>query len=627
MIFYRQYVLGSAARSSAICLAAGLICLGAASGFGQIIPARRTVPWSSATVGVPPGLAPTYSNGVPYRTTIFTNAATAGCDTNGLVDCAPLLGGLIAACPAGQVVYVPAGKYLCNEMVNIGKTSEVTLRGAGVGRTIIIDGSTASRLCLFWIGSGNPEGSVRVVGGMNTGSSNLIVTATSAGGYSLFPGCMITVGHADDTNFVHNLVNQPYWGAPTSNTNNLTQVTMVTAINGTNISIWPPLIWNFTNTLNPWCCIFAPGTAFHDSIEDLTITHSNSLTGAVGQCQDSIFAIQCSQCWLRNVESAYVQAYHFLGYYLNQFTVRDCYFHEAANYGPSQGAGLVFYQWCCNSLVENNIYYRCSPAVEINGASSDNVFSYNYSYETLDCPPASQSQQITLADFDCNHGAHNVMNLWEGNVGPTFQSDSYFGSCSHQTLFRNYFSAAHALANQFLRAIDLCEWSDYFNIVGNVLGSPAVTNLSGQLLWSGGGGIYDMSAPNYSYNLPVIYRFGYPHLGNTSYTTNAFNPLPSDFDASDNGPRDLKVEATVLLLDNYDYVNHAVINPTNNLPASLFYASQPCWWTGKNWPPIGPDLTPMVSPIPAQARFNAIMHPPPIVVAAPSPPRNLHIPQ
>jgi len=83
-----------------------------------------------------------------------------------------------------------------------------------------------------------------------------------------------------------------------------------------------------------------------------------------------------------------------------------------------------------------------------------------------------------------NHGPPNMMDLFEGNVGVMFPSDGYFGSASHNTLFRNRFSAAHAKLSQGLRAVVLHRWSYYFNIIGNVLGDPLVPGPTGQPVYS-----------------------------------------------------------------------------------------------------------------------------------------------
>ena len=77
---------------------------------------------------------------------------------------------------------------------------------------------------------------------------------------------------------------------------------------------------------------------------------------------------------------------------------------------------------------------------------------------------------------------------------------------------------------------------------------------------------------------------------------------------------DRNVKATILRHGNFDYVNNAVIWDAtisdHAIPNSLFYSSQPSWWTsGLPWPPIGPDLTPRRGRIPAQVRYETMATP------------------
>ena len=53
----------------------------------------------------------------------------------------------------------------------------------------------------------------------------------------------------------------------------------------------------------------------------------------------------------------------------------------------------------------------------------------------------------------------SFLNLAEGNVINNFKDDGYFGSSSYNTLFRNRIAGE----------VKLKHFSDYYNIVGNVL--------------------------------------------------------------------------------------------------------------------------------------------------------------
>jgi hypothetical protein len=67
---------------------------------------------------------------------------------------------------------------------------------------------------------------------------------------------------------------------------------------------------------------------------------------------------------------------------------------------------------------------------------------------------------------------------------------------------------------------------------------------------------------------------------------------------------------TLVVHGNFDTVNGTVMwNPdiaTRTLPASLYYAEKPGWWpAGAAWPWTGPDVTPRVGTLGAQATSKA----------------------
>ena len=79
----------------------------------------------------------------------------------------------------------------------------------------------------------------------------------------------------------------------------------------------------------------------------------------------------------------------------------------------------------------------------------------------------------------------------------------------------------------------------------------------------------------------------------------------------DNQKRDRNVPATIIRHGNFDYVNNAVVwdpnIPDHTIPNSLYLSGRPSWWGNLPWPPIGPDLNPMVGLIPAQVRYQGIV--------------------
>jgi hypothetical protein len=170
------------------------------------------------------------------------------------------------------------------------------------------------------------------------------------------------------------------------------------------------------------------------------------------------------------------------------------------------------------------------------------------------------------------------------------QADNYWGTHSHNTFFRNFVRgwdpAIPTTGDQ--RAINLEKRSLYYNVVGNVLGSPGAN-------W-----VYEAEGVNTSWTDRLIYKLGYESAG--------------DDGASGNDPQ---VKATLLRHGNYDHSSGRVVwdpqTPDTNLPASLVYAAKPDFFGELDaWPPIGPfgpDGEPLTSALPAQLRYEGIPFP------------------
>src|SRR5262249_5694827 len=134
-----------------------------------------------------------------------------------------------------------------------------------------------------------------------------------------------------------------------------------------------------------------------------------------------------------------------------------------------------------------------------------------------------------------NHGSNNAFNLLEGNLAGGVMSDGYFGSTSHDTLFRNWLTATHPTAVNNLAAVKLKHFSDYFNVVGNVLGTTEFPT-SGSVDGNGHatGGFFDApKSSNYddgwSTGVQVIYELGFPNIGGTGYAGELPASTPIDY--------------------------------------------------------------------------------------------------
>lgn len=536
---------------------------GGSPGSSFIPPARR-IDWSLS--GVP--------GGIPTRTTACAtiDAAAYG---NGTQDATGAINTAIQNCPAGQVVMLTAGSFLLQSAVQFHFKSDVTLRGAGPDKTVLLPGGKA-----ILLGDDNPTAlTATVVSGATKGSTSLTLSATD----NLSVGTMIKIdrdnapsGPNDPTD--SDLV-QPnpgtLYASPDPN-REIKQLAIVTAIKGNVVTISPPLIWDFTS--KP-ALLYFPGKISGSGVEDLKIDHSQGGDG------ESFNFDQGYGCWVKNVSSYKPGGYHSVESNSLNCEVRDSYFDDSKTYGPDN-AGMALYGTNTAWKIENNVFYKTFPGIELQLSSSGNYMGYNYGYNVAD--GASESGVM----FDDNHGAHDMMNLWEGNVGEMYQSDAYFGSASHGTLFRNYFTADNPTTKDNLKAVSLDRWCYYYNIAGNVLGNPSLPSTA----------VYEITQDGYSYGIPVIYQLGYPNMGNTSLTS---------YDGRSPPGLDAKVKSTVIRYKNYDYVHKAVWTdsasiPDQALPASLYYSAKPGWWPAATpWPPIGPDVTGQVNKIPAELRYEA----------------------
>jgi hypothetical protein len=504
------------------------------------IPAARRIDWSYT--GVP--------GGIPNRSNI--------CATLNPGASASTINSALASCSNG-VVKLDAGTYSVTG-VQI-HNSNVTLRGSGADQTIL-RGCNIVRLG----NGGNVASGVAITGGASKDSRSFTVSGTSG----LSVGQMIELDRDNDPAFVVSTV---------GGSRHIKQVNVITGISGSTVTVRNPLIWDFTAG-NPRIKFTFVNTR-NSGVEDLKLDHSNT-SGCVN------FAVEyCDSCWIKGVESYMPSGYHFTILGTVNGELRDSFVREAQTFGANN-AGAAFYgspQYGSNSSwkVENNIFNKNFPAIEMQNSSSGFYLGYNYSHGSA----STASNAPVSWTFADNHGPHDMMNLWEGNVGEMFGSDGYFGGSSHATVFRNHLSGYNRNSGTSDEPVRLNRLTYYYNIIGNVLGSSA---------WA---------AAKYSQNTDGctggsgIYRLGYPNIGNCGLTDVTGNSVPGGM-----AYPDAKVTSTLLRWGNYDYANKSArwvtgelpagvaVPGDQSLPASYHYTSRPSWFpAGVAWPPIGPEVT------------------------------------
>jgi len=539
---------------------------GAAGDIGAIIPADRRVDWAHTT-GVPGGIpewtricatidAATYGTGVNDATGAI-QAAVDNCATS-----AP------GANPGPGVISIPAGTYRLDGSVDIDKSYTV-IRGAGADQTTFVAGGQA-----FSIGvNGLAFKNIAITAGATKGSTDLTLADIS----DLAVGQLIAISADNEPGLVY---------ASHSSTHDAKQMALITAISRSTITVTPPLIWSFSP--HPVLLYSFIGINRFVGLEDMKVDHAQGKSGA------SFMLDQCYGCWVRGMYSYKPGGYHT--YVLDSLLgeIRDCYFLDSQSYGANNAGlnvrgttnGGVNQGAVTGFKFENNIFDKTFPGVELQNASSGNYVGYNYGYATQagDYTPGDTYVAWNTGMFNDNHGPHDMMNLWEGNTGEQFTSDGYFGSASHGTLFRNYFTGLNPRFQIAWNAISLNRWSYHYNVVGNVLGvsspAPATYQFSDAASCNAGKGIY---------------RLGFPNTGNCSLTP---------FDGANPPGIDNTVITTLLRWGNFDTKHNGAVwdameiptgvpvPATQRLPASIYYDRKPSWWPAAvAWPPIGPDVT------------------------------------
>lgn len=525
---------------AAVCVLATIA--GAAHGADPIPSSRRT-DWTYT--GVP--------GGIPNRTKVcatFNSGASASSINNAISSCSSTGGG---------VVYLNEGTYAITGIQV--SSSNVTLRGAGADKTIL-KGCNIVRL-----GNGyNSASGIAITGGGAKDTRTFTVASVSG----LSVNQMIEIDRDNDPSIVV---------STTGGGRHMRQVNLIMGIAGNTITVRNPLLWDF-GTGNPRIK-YTFATIKLSGVEDVKLDHSNT-----SGCNS--FAVEyCDSCWVKGVESYMPSGYHFtiVGTVNGEF--RDSLVRDAQTFGANN-AGLAFYgsaSYGSNSSwkIENNIFNKTFPAIELQNSSSGFYVGYNYSHGSA----ATQTNAPVTWTFADNHGPHDMMNLWEGNVGEMFGSDGYFGGSSHATVFRNHLTGYNRNSGATDEPVRLNRLTYHYNIVGNVLGSSVWTAAK-----------YNQTADGCTGGVG-IFRLGYPNIGNCSLTDVTGNAVPGGMTYPD-----AKVSSTLLRWGNYDYSTKTVRWQTSELPsgvdapgdqllpASYYYPSRPTWFpAGVAWPPIGPEVT------------------------------------
>jgi hypothetical protein len=377
-------------------------------------------------------------------------------------------------------------------------------------------------------------------------------------------------------------------------------VEVLSVDSGTNLTVTPPLVWNYTNKPQ---VVYLPYVFRWASIEDFTITNAcpTNLPGSL------ILMSQAADCWIKNVASHKAYTHNICLSYAFRCAVVGCELRWHAEYRYSGRAyGLEVRYASTQNLLEDNIFDELRSGAVFTSSGPYNVWAYNYFHHGYN------GDTGILLGWGVNHGGNPSWALWEGNVGTGFTADLFHGGSSYQTLFRNYARGWHpnpsaSSTNYWWRCINLWASNMFYNVVGNVLGSPNVQEGNPYTdRW-----VYEQTTGALDPRQPVIFRLGYTSVGgDKSYPETA---------------------ATLFRHGNFDWAHTNVVDwqagYETNLPPSLYLRGKPDWFGTLTWPPIGPEkgrwLHTNNAIIPAQARYHGIPYL--LQVSRPTQPRNLRL--
>lgn len=594
------------------------------SALAEIVPATRFPPagtWANAGV----------EGGIPERATIFANVTDApyNADPTGVTDSAAAINSALGDCPTGQTVFVPAGTYRVDSLVDI--DDDITIRGAGMGQTIIDCGAAAWFRCLA-SGPGTPfktSDPRTVTAGATAGST----TVTLSDATSFLVGYLIGIDtpdtdgppDGDPNNFVVWTRNQ----GDTVGLRHRGSMHIITSVDGNDITFKPALP-----------CAYASAQAFRTSngapaknvgIESMSFDMTDSTQTQAVQFQ---FA---HNCWVKDVE-VYGHGKRCLWFSsCAHMEIRGCYLHDQSN-GGSNSEGIDLERAVSWSLIEDNICVAMGfPSINMGDSGSGssvtgctgNVIAYNYVVDSFFTdPPGDPGHGLMAADIGC-HSPHNFFNLFEGNWCGKFGFDAWHGSSSHNTLLRN---VATGQPTQWTnanhrQAISIDRANYYYNLVGNVFGDS--TNVAD---W------YDVDDDGVGFwasSERTIFRLGWPNMGNqnasysltwpsTNLYNNASEPGITSGPDGHSGPIDLYAKrddttnGNQIIEGNWDAVNNAqtwTITP-ETIPNSYYLAAKPSFFGALSWPPVNPAAAQTTDPTVIPAAYRHLTGPPPAVGAS-----------
>jgi hypothetical protein len=349
-------------------------------------------------------------------------------------------------------------------------------------------------------------------------------------------------------------------------------------------------------------------------IEDITV--KNGADAHSGR-RDNILVSGAANSWVKNVrvDTCGKRCIDLFMYHY-RVEVRDNYITGCLDRTNSDTCYGIEIANGSNSLIENNIIDGTSNGPTAMWGASGNVIAYNYSHGVF--PTRDRTGWFWPDSW--THGAHSSYNLWEGNEITAMNFDGYWGSSSHNVLFRNRIKGSNPLQgltyHQEVAAILIENNNHFMTVVGNLVGTPGYTNEYERI----GLNKYWHEGDRGSGTGKLAYATGI--LGDRDGFNTLFRHLNYTYISNSGVLRRCRPDG------NTDATHTDASEPycqggrrNETIPASLYLHSKPAWFGNGLFPPFdSTTATPSITDIPAKRRFNGAS-----ISLAPAEPQNLRV--
>jgi hypothetical protein len=505
------------------------------------------------------GYLPGIPRGIPYYP-VGVNVTGYGAAGDGSTNDTQAFLDAIAACPDSHAVFIPAGRYVITDRLDIRRS--IVLRGAGPDETFLIfqrlPDAVQYQRTNIWIGISRRGFSAEILDGYNMGSDMMVVSDVS--GFAA--GDLVEIRQDNDPAVMARPIVPPeendswaegHWGWRA-----VGQFLIISSVHETDNMLYfqKPLYYSYNLNMNPEVTRCDSPTKYA-GVEDLHIELVVDCNGYYGNIQmdDAVY------CWVKNVHSYKCSRSHIGIWGGLGNVIRDSYFEYSHGYAGGQGYGVNLIDRATDNLIENNIFDYLQGKMMTAVGVCGNVYGYNYGRRTMD----------DLGDFadmhaDMSaHGHHANMNLFEGNSTNRAHLDTYWGSNARYILLRNTMICPEGYERSRVPAM-IDKNNPYMRFLGNILHHEICTE--DRVVWVVPDEPDDFSDPDFT--LSTLIRHG-----------------------------------------NYDYMSENTFwdpeIPDHTIPDSYYLTEKPEFftnapWGDTPWPIIGPDVL-HKGIIPAQQRF------------------------